>query len=130
MTKSNYYVYVITPKSGEHTMKKTYVGFTTNPKRRIRQHNREIKGGARYTARYYPWKYACRVRGFKSQRAALQFEWMLKHPTKSLTCRHLFQERRLRLGPLRSVERKLKEVMMILDLFPQLKIRIFTKNIV
>lgn len=41
----NYIVYMLT-----HSIsKKTYIGITNNPERRIRQHNTEIKGGARYT---------------------------------------------------------------------------------
>lgn len=38
----------------------TYVGITNNPERRIRQHNCEIKGGARYTTsrkQNGEWKY-------------------------------------------------------------------------
>ena len=29
---------------------KTYLGITNNLKRRLRQHNREIKGGSKYTS--------------------------------------------------------------------------------
>lgn len=32
-----------------------YVGCTTEPSRRIRQHNGEIVGGGRYTAKHRPW---------------------------------------------------------------------------
>ncbi len=41
----NYVVYVLINTSHN----KTYVGITNKPKRRIRQHNGEIVGGAKYT---------------------------------------------------------------------------------
>ena len=60
---------------------RTYVGVTVNPTRRLRQHNREIKGGAKYTRLAPPgsWKYVCHVHGFQNQRQALQFEWAWHH---------------------------------------------------
>ena len=42
---SDYNVYLL--KHSHHN--KTYLGITNNIKRRIRQHNGEIKGGAKYT---------------------------------------------------------------------------------
>ena len=42
---NNYIVYLLINSCNS----KTYVGITNNFKRRIRQHNNEIKGGARYT---------------------------------------------------------------------------------
>ena len=59
---------------------KNYIGFTTNPNRRIRQHNKEIKGGAKYTSKYNNWKYLFLIGGFKTKQEALQCEWRLKHP--------------------------------------------------
>lgn len=58
---------------------RTYIGMTNNPVRRIRQHNGEIKGGARYTSRRDGgWRYQWQVTGFESKHCALSFEWHWK----------------------------------------------------
>ncbi|KAH0478290.1 MAG: uncharacterized protein KVP18_002263 [Porospora cf. gigantea A] len=61
----------------------SYIGFTNQPKRRLRQHNREIKGGARKTATSRPWVMSLVVSGFMSTVQALQFEWSLNNPRRS-----------------------------------------------
>jgi predicted GIY-YIG superfamily endonuclease len=45
MEDDNYIVYLLKNSKNKYT----YVGITNNPERRIRQHNGEIKGGARMT---------------------------------------------------------------------------------
>ena len=62
----------------------SYVGITNNLKKRIRQHNCEIKGGAKYTSLINSrlitnWNYSCYIDGFKTKNDALKFEWALKH---------------------------------------------------
>ena len=63
----------------------SYVGITNNLTRRLRQHNKEIKGGAKYTSmikdtiKHSKWNYACYIEGFKNKIDALKFEWALKH---------------------------------------------------
>ena len=58
----------------------TYVGVSPDPVRRLRQHNGEICGGAKYTTGRGPgWKHACIVSGFRAGREAMQFEWAWKH---------------------------------------------------
>jgi predicted GIY-YIG superfamily endonuclease len=58
---------------------RTYIGATVNLQRRLRQHNKELKGGARRTsARPGEWYRVCYVRGFNSWQEALQFEWRWK----------------------------------------------------
>lgn len=63
---------------------KTYNGYTVNPLRRIRQHNSEIKGGAKYTTRSkVEWKYLLIIESEQFEKNnALCFEWMLKYPTR------------------------------------------------
>ena len=56
----------------------TYNGCTNNFKRRIRQHNGEIKGGAKCTSRRGPWEPYCIITGFKDNIEALQTEWRIK----------------------------------------------------
>jgi nucleoside-triphosphatase THEP1/predicted GIY-YIG superfamily endonuclease len=60
---------------------RTYVGITNNLKRRLRQHNGEIKGGAKYTRGYSNWKLVYFLSGFRTKVEALQFEWSLRHVT-------------------------------------------------
>lgn len=63
---------------------KTYNGYTVNPIRRIRQHNGELKGGAKYTTQCdVEWKYLLIIESDDFDRhSALCFEWMLKYPTR------------------------------------------------
>lgn len=63
--------------------KRCYIGFTNNPLRRIRQHNRKIAGGARKTSRYGPWKMVLFVGGFPTKISALKFEYIWTYPSRS-----------------------------------------------
>lgn len=67
---------------------RTYIGFTVDPQRRLRQHNGEVKGGARKTSRSRPWEMLGFVHGFRDKVSALKFEWAWQHPTVSLAVRN------------------------------------------
>ena len=66
----------------------TYVGATVNLERRIRQHNKEIKGGAVATGNKVnqgkQWNMYCYVSGFPDWKSTLQFEWRLKQLSRKL----------------------------------------------
>jgi len=58
----------------------TYAGVSPDPVRRLRQHNGEIKGGAKYTtSKGSGWTHICLISGFKTKIQAMQFEWAVKH---------------------------------------------------
>ena len=60
----------------------TYVGATVDLDRRLRQHNKEITGGATATGarvtKGETWIRVAHVEGFPDWQAALQFEWRWK----------------------------------------------------
>ncbi len=66
----------------------TYVGATVDLERRLRQHNKELKGGAFATgarvAKGDTWIRAAYVQGFPDWQAALQFEWRWKQLSRKL----------------------------------------------
>lgn len=58
----------------------TYVGVSNNVIKRLRAHNGEICGGAKYTTgKGKGWKHICVIHGFPTKIESLQFEWALKH---------------------------------------------------
>jgi predicted GIY-YIG superfamily endonuclease len=71
-----YYCYILGNENNS-----TYNGCTNNLKRRIRQHNGEIVGGAKATRNKGPWNYICIIEGFIGKIDALKCEWKIKHPT-------------------------------------------------
>jgi len=103
--KMPFYVYLL-----ESTNHATYVGATVDLTRRLRQHNKEITGGAHATsakvAKGESWTRRCYVEGFPDWKAALQFEWAWKFYSRKLSSALFPLERRKRaLDKLLSLER-------------------------
>jgi predicted GIY-YIG superfamily endonuclease len=77
------FVYLLESSNGA-----TYVGATVDLERRLRQHNKEISGGAHMTgmkvAKGETWIRAAHVSGFPDWQAALQFEWRWKQLSRKL----------------------------------------------
>jgi predicted GIY-YIG superfamily endonuclease len=60
----------------------TYNGSTNDPIRRLRQHNEEISGGARFThGRGKSWEIYVLLTGFQDHINTLSCEWRIKHPS-------------------------------------------------
>ena len=60
----------------------SYVGMTNDFFKRWRQHNKEIKGGAKYTSKRKEWYPICIIDGFQTRVEAMQCEWAIKHSKK------------------------------------------------
>lgn len=94
----------------------TYVGATVDLDRRLRQHNKEIKGGAFATGakveKGEKWIRVCHVEGFPSWPAALQFEWRWKQITRKITVStNPLHRRIIALKQLLSLERSTSKAM-------------------
>ena len=76
--KKCYYCYII------YSGNKTYTGYTVDLKRRMRQHNKEIKGGARSTSSSTDWQYLSIMTSssWTCNSDAMKVEYIHKHPTR------------------------------------------------
>jgi structure-specific endonuclease subunit SLX1 len=77
--KDKWYCYILRNKQHQYSHL-SYNGSTNNPRRRLRQHNEEIVGGARYThGRGGGWEIYALLTGFVDHKNALSCEWRIKH---------------------------------------------------
>lgn len=89
-----FYVYLLISTNGN-----TYIGATVNLERRLRQHNKEIKGGAHATGikvlQGEIWSRAAYVTGFPDWKTTLQFEWRWKQLSRKYNIKMNPLERRI-----------------------------------
>jgi predicted GIY-YIG superfamily endonuclease len=101
----SYYVYLLLSSDNS-----TYVGATVDLERRLRQHNKEIKGGAYATSskvlKGETWIRVAHVAGFPDWPSALQFEWRWKQLTRKIKIKMTpIQRRMIALKQLLELER-------------------------
>jgi len=104
-TEKQFFVYLLECTDGS-----TYVGATVDLDHRLRQHNKEIKGGAHATSakvgKGETWRRVCHVAGFPDWSAALQFEWRWKQLSRKLPARmNPLERRKQALNDLLALER-------------------------
>jgi len=77
-----YLCYIISNNSS-----RTYIGYTNDFKKRIRQHNGEISGGAKYTTAHMcndGWTPILLISGIENKHNALSLEWRMKRSKNML----------------------------------------------
>lgn len=67
-----YLVYILKSQN------RSYIGMTNDFFKRWQQHNKILKGGAKYTSKYDDWNPICIIDGFMTKSEAMQCEWKLK----------------------------------------------------
>jgi predicted GIY-YIG superfamily endonuclease len=76
-----WYCYILRNKLPQYK-NLTYNGSTNDPVRRLRQHNEEISGGARFThGKGGAWEIYALMSGFPDHINTLSCEWRIKHPS-------------------------------------------------
>ena len=82
-----YYIYRLCGLNNKY--KNHYIGSTPSPKRRLRQHNGLLAGGAKYTSSKISkltvinnlrWNFNWLLMTFLDKKLALSLEWHMKHP--------------------------------------------------
>lgn len=111
----SFYVYLLLSSDNS-----TYVGATVDLDRRLRQHNKEIKGGAFITSskvlKGETWIRVAHVEGFPDWQSALQFEWRWKQLTRKI---------KIKMSPLQRRMEALKQLL-LLDK-PTTKAKLYTE---
>ncbi|XP_039114531.1 structure-specific endonuclease subunit slx1 [Dioscorea cayenensis subsp. rotundata] len=74
---------------------RTYVGVTTNFERRLKQHNGELRSGAKASSAGRPWTLACIIRGFRNRSEACKFESKWKIISRRMPRKKSREERSL-----------------------------------
>ena len=78
-----FFVYLL-----QATDNSTYIGATVDLEHRLRQHNKEIKGGATATSmkvlKGEAWTYVCHIENFPTWNEALKFEWRWKQISRQI----------------------------------------------
>ncbi len=72
----NWFVYVLASAPGPRP--RTYVGVTTDPDRRLAQHNGDRAGGAKSTRAGRPWSLRATFGPFRTRGAAQRAEYEIK----------------------------------------------------
>jgi len=119
-----FWVYVLESCASPHY---SYIGFTVDRERRLRQHNGDLKcGGAKYTKTHRPWRMVmsmsvddANTQNWWTKSAALQLEWRSKHVCKSRRTRRRppsnSRWRTLRVQNRPAVERRINDIFWLLN---------------
>ena len=70
-----YYCYLLQSTSHPNY---TYIGITKDTNKRLKQHNKQLKGGAKATRKFKDWNYVLYVQ-LNNKSSALRFEWFWTH---------------------------------------------------
>ena len=101
----NWFCYLLEHSSS----KKTYIGVTNNLERRLKMHNCQLVGGAKYTTTCVKctgnyWNRVCYLSGF-DKISSLQFEWRWKQISRQIKQNNPLERRVIALVKLLQLDR-------------------------